>query len=80
MEVDLRKPPISTPNSDVEDQVKGLIEGRVEVSRPAPWIEQKGVVLLLGGEVASLPEAFLPFEGDVENLLCEHQQTPNEKP
>jgi hypothetical protein len=63
--VDLQEPTITAPYGDVEDQVKGLIEGRIDISGPAPWIYEESVVLGLIGEVASLPEVFLAFEVQV---------------
>jgi len=44
-EVYLQEPPITAPNGDIEDQVKGLIERCIEVSGPAPWIHKERIVL-----------------------------------
>jgi hypothetical protein len=44
-DVDLREPPISAPNGNIEDQVKRLIERCIEVSGPAPWVHKERIVL-----------------------------------
>lgn len=65
----LREISILSSNSQIQDEVELLVEGRIQVSATAPWILHQGSVGGVAGEFTALPHALLAFEGPIGYLL-----------
>lgn len=64
----VRKESVRTADGDVQDEIKGLVEGCVVSRRLHPWVIESGVVHEGFAEAATIPHGFV--ELDEEYLLC----------
>lgn len=67
--LDLREPAIRGADGYVEDEEKGLVEGRVGAAGAAPGIDRHGAVDGRAGELAVRPQVFVLGEVEEDDLL-----------